>query len=65
MLGVSLLRTSSQILHSIMGGTAVFCLFYAALVPDPKAVCWLLVEGGKWGIMGWLVLHAQCKYLDR
>jgi hypothetical protein len=65
MIGPIFLRLCSQVLHSVLGGTAVFCFIYAALVPDLQSVAVLLLEGGKWGICGWLVLFFQCKYLER
>lgn len=57
-----LIRAVSQVMHSIMGGTAVFCLIYAAIIPDSG---WLLIEGGEWGILAWIVLFFQCKYLEQ
>ena len=65
MMGAFLLRTTSSLLHSLMGGMAVFCLIYAAILPDPETVASLLLQGGQWGVLAWFVLYFRCKYLER
>jgi hypothetical protein len=48
----------------MMGGMAVFCLYYAAQIPDPNLVRYLLFDALKWGGLAAIILYCQEKYLD-
>ena len=65
MLGFQLFRFASTVMHSVLGGMAVLCFYYAAIIPDPNFVGWLLVRGALFGIAGWVILFFQCKYLEQ
>jgi len=58
-----IIRVSSQLLSSIMGGMAVFSLYFAAVLPDPHSVCLMLVEALKWGGLATTIVYCQGKYL--
>jgi hypothetical protein len=64
MLATILIRVGSQILSSIMGGCALFCLYYAAQIPDHDVVCYLVLSALKWGGCATAIVYAQGKYLD-
>jgi hypothetical protein len=64
MLSTLLLRVSSLVLHSVMGGMAVFCLVYACYISDPDLVRYLIGEALKWGLSAAVILYCQCRYLD-
>ena len=64
MLAALLLRVGSEVLHSVMGGLALFCLFYAGRVRDPDAVAHLVFEALKWGAFASVILYCKLKYLD-
>jgi hypothetical protein len=59
-----LLRISSQLMSALMGGLAVFCLYYAARLSDPDTVRLLLVDALKWGGFATAIVYFQGKYLD-
>jgi len=59
-----LLRISSQLLSSMMGGMAVFCLYYAGQVSDPDVVRYLFIEALKWGLPATAIVYCQRTYLD-
>jgi hypothetical protein len=59
-----LLRLSSQALSALMGGIAVFCLYYAAQIPDPDVVRYLFLDALKWGGCAAAIVYAQGRYLD-
>ena len=50
MFSAMLIRVGTIALHSIMGGMAVFCLWYAAQVTNPNVVRWLVFEALKCGV---------------
>jgi len=60
-----LLRISSQALSAIMGGMAVFCLYYAVQMSDPDVARWLFINALKWGGLATIVVQCQARYLDR
>jgi hypothetical protein len=64
MLSAILIRVSTIAIHSMMGGMAVFCLYYAAQIPDANLVRYLLFDALKWGGLATIVLYCQEKYLD-
>ena len=64
MLSAILIRVSTIAIHSMMGGMAVFCLYYAAQIPDANLVRYLLFDALKWGGLATIVLYCQKKYLD-
>jgi hypothetical protein len=59
-----LLRVGSQAMSAIMGGMAVFCLYYATQLPDPDIVRYLFVDALKWGIPAAALVYFQGKYLS-
>jgi hypothetical protein len=65
MLSAQLLRVGSEVLHSVMGGMALFCLFYAGRVPDPQMVRYLLYGALKFGVPALIILFCKIKYLER
>jgi hypothetical protein len=60
-----LLRITSQLLSSMMGGMAVFCLYYAAQIPEHNVVWYLFLSAMKWGGCATVIVYFQCKYLDQ
>jgi hypothetical protein len=64
MLPAIMIRISSIAMHSMMGGMAVFCLYYAAQATDHDFVRYLLLEALKWGGLAGVILYYQGKYLD-
>jgi hypothetical protein len=58
-----IIRVSSQLLSVIMGGMAVFSLYYAAILPDSHAVCLMLAEALKRGGFASAIVYCQDKYL--
>jgi hypothetical protein len=63
MFSAMLIRVGTIALHSIMGGMAVFCLWYASLISDPTGVRWLVIEALKCGVPAVIILYFQVKYL--
>ena len=63
-LSAMVIRVSTIAIHSMMGGMAVFCLYYAAQSPDPNLVRYLLLDALKWGGLAGTILYCQGKYLD-
>ena len=59
-----LLRISSQLLSSIVGGMAVFCLYHAGHISDPDVVRYLFMEALKWGLLATAIVYCQRRYLD-
>lgn len=59
---ILMFRLCSQTLHSIMGGVAIFCLWYAAMVSDPG---WLLLEALKYGGSASAIMYCQNRYLPK
>ena len=60
-----LMRISSQVISAIMGGIAVFCLYYAGQAHNLDLARWLLIDALKWGGLATVVVQCQAKYLDR
>jgi hypothetical protein len=60
-----LIRISSKLLSAMMGGTAIFCLYYAGEVTDYNLVGHLLFDGVKWGGCALATAYFQGRYLDR
>jgi hypothetical protein len=60
----TLLLLSSQTMSALMGGMTIFCLYYAAQVPDHEMVQYLFIDGLKWGTAAAAVVYFQGKYLD-
>ena len=57
-----LLRVGSLVFHSVMGGIGVFCLIYAAILPDAG---WLMIQALKWFGLASAVAYFQHRYLDK
>lgn len=64
MLSVMLLRVGSEVMHSVLGGMAVFCLYYAGQVANPNLVKVLMIDALKWGISAALIVYFKIKYLE-
>ena len=60
-----LLRISSQVLSAIMGGMAIFCLYYDGQVSYPDLARWLLIDALKWGGLATVIVQCQARYLER
>jgi hypothetical protein len=60
-----LLRVGSLLLSSIMGGMAMFCLYYAAQVPNYPFALHLFLDALKWGGAATAIVYFQGRYLDR
>jgi hypothetical protein len=60
-----IMRITSQLLSSIMGGMAMFCLYYAAQIPEHNVVWYLFLSALKWGGCATAIVYFQCKYLDQ
>ena len=60
-----LIRVGSQALSAMMGGMAVFCLYYAAQLSDPDFVRCLFLDALKWGGCATAIVYCQGRYLDR
>ena len=52
-------------MHTVMGSTAVFCLWYAAVVGDHDLSLSLLIDALKWGGAAMAIVYFQHRYLDR
>ena len=65
MYAAALLRLCSQVLHSIMGGMCVLCLYYAASLSNPDTVSYLFKEALLFGVPAALIVFFQDRYLDR
>jgi hypothetical protein len=59
-----LLRLGSQVLSTLMGGAAVFCLYYAGQVPDYNVALVLIGDALVWGGLATAIVYCQNKYLD-
>jgi hypothetical protein len=63
------MRLCTQVLHSLMGGLALFCLYYAITLseyPQLASLCWYLVKHALfWGGLASALLYVQLKYLER
>jgi hypothetical protein len=55
-----ILRYTSQVLSAILGGTAVFCLYYAVILGDLRLLMLVLKFGGP----AIIVAYCQDKYLS-
>jgi hypothetical protein len=60
-----LIRIGSQALSAMMGGMAVFCLYYAGQLSDPDLVRYFFVDALKWGLPALAIVYCQGRYLDR
>lgn len=60
MYSMRLLRWSSQVLSATLGGIAVFCLYYAAVLGDPR----LFMDVLKFGGPAIAIVYCQNKYLS-
>jgi len=65
MLSAMLIRVGTLVLHSVMGGMAVFCLYYAGKIPNFDGAWQLFIEALKWGWFALVILYYQGKYLDQ
>jgi hypothetical protein len=59
-----LIRLGSEVMHSILGGMAIFCLWYAAQASDFHLVCYLFVDALKWGGCATAIVYFKGKYLE-
>ena len=65
MFSAMILRAGSEVLHSIMGGMCVFCLYYACKMPDRDVVRYLILNALQWGALAAAVLYCKMKYLEK
>jgi hypothetical protein len=59
MYSILLLRWSSQVLSAMLGGMAVFCLFYTVVLADPSLFTLVIKFGGP----AIAIVYCQDKYL--
>jgi hypothetical protein len=57
-----LLRVGSLVLHSVMGGMSMFCLYYAGQISDFRLARNLLTNALLWGGLAVTVIYCQNKY---
>jgi hypothetical protein len=62
MLASNLVRISSQVLQLLLGGLGVFCLYYAALLPEVTGT--LLLQATLYGGLASTIVFFQGKYLS-
>jgi hypothetical protein len=55
---------ASRVFSALMGGAAVFCLYYAGKVSDPNTVGSLLINALIWGGCAATIVYFQGKYLN-
>ena len=60
-----ILRIGSIDLSAIMGGMAVFDLYFAGQLSDHKVVWYLFGNALMWGGLASAIVYLQRKYLDR
>lgn len=65
MLGITLLRLASEVFHSVMGGMAVVCFYYAGQLSDPDRVLDLIIDGLIFGGFAAAILYCKIKFLDK
>ena len=65
MLSALLIRVGTEVLHSVMGGLSLFCLYYSGQVPDFNTARNLYFEALKWGAFALIVLYGKLRYLDK
>ena len=65
MLGFTLLRLASEVFHSVMGGMAVICLYFAGRLSDPDRVLDLIIDGLMYGGFAAAIVYYKLKYLDK
>jgi hypothetical protein len=58
-------RLSSQAMSAIIGGMAIFNLYYAGQVSDHDFALSLFLGALQWGGLATAVVYFQGKYLDR
>lgn len=52
-------------MSALMGGMAIFCLYYAARIPDDHSlILHLFLDALKWGGAATAIVYFQGKYLD-
>jgi hypothetical protein len=54
-----LLRWTSQIVSATLGGMAVFCLYYTAVLDEPR----LFIEVLKYGVPAIAIVYSENRYL--
>jgi hypothetical protein len=59
-----LIRLGSEVMHSILGGMAFFCLWYAAQASDLHLVCYLFVDGLKYGGAATAIVYFKERYFE-
>jgi hypothetical protein len=60
-----LIRISSQLLSTILGGMGVFCLYYAGQLSDFNAICYCFCKTLEYGGCATAIVYFQGRYLDR
>jgi hypothetical protein len=58
-----LARLSSDVLHSVLGGLAVFCFWYGCQASDFNLVCYLFLSGVKYGSGAAVIACFKERYL--
>ena len=65
MFSARILRVGSEVLHSVMGGMFMLCLYYACKMSDPDVVRYLILDALQWGGLAAAVLYCKIKYLAK
>jgi hypothetical protein len=65
MFAALMIRVGSQTLSAVMGGMALFCLYYAAQIPEHNVVWYLFLSALKWGGAATAIVYFQGRYLDQ
>jgi hypothetical protein len=60
-----LIRISSKLMSAMMGGMAIFCLYYASQVHNDPFALHLFLDALKWGGCATAIVYCQGRYLDR
>jgi hypothetical protein len=55
---------ASRVFSALMGGMALFCLYYAGKVSDPNTVGSLLINALIWGGCAATIVYFQGRYLN-
>jgi hypothetical protein len=55
---------ASRVFSTLMGGVALFCLYYAGKVSDPNTVGSLLISALMWGGGAATLVYFQGRYLN-
>ena len=64
MYAAMLVRVGSEVLHSVMGGFSLFCLYYAGKVTEYHLALYLVTHGLEWGALAAVIVYCKERYLE-